>query len=131
MNLFTKIFNIGNVLPSKQVRQGLLLQFPKARSVEWTDHRDYWEAIFYDKKVEKIARIDNRGKLIEYRVNLTGDAIPDTISKSLNNNHEIMNCIAIYTSGSIQYELIVRDNDLTRSLIILDQAGQIINEEKL
>lgn len=92
---------------------------------------NYWEAIFYEKKVEKIARFDIEGKLLEHRVNLMGNAIPATISKALKDHHEIMNCIAIHSTGSVQYELIVRDKDLTRFLILIDQAGQIIKEEKL
>jgi hypothetical protein len=131
VELFSKIFKTGKANPSKTVKKALLIAFPKAKSIEWTQNPNYWEAIFYEKKVEKIARFDIEGKLIDYRVNLMGDTIPDTISKVLHDHHEIMNCIAIHANGSIQYELVVRDKDLTRFLIIIDPAGQIIKEEKL
>lgn len=131
MELFSKIFKTGKANPSRAVKKALLIAFPKAKSIEWMQNPNYWEAIFYEKKVEKIARFDIEGKLLEHRVNLMGNAIPATISKALKDHHEIMNCIAIHSTGSVQYELIVRDKDLTRFLILIDQAGQIIKEEKL
>jgi hypothetical protein len=131
LELFSKIFKTGKANPSKAVKKALFSAFPKAKSIEWTQNPGYWEAIFYEKKVEKIARFDIEGNLLDYRVNLTGIAIPETISQSLNNHHEVMNCIAIYASGSIQYELIARDKDLNRFLILIDQGGQIIKKETL
>jgi hypothetical protein len=131
VNLFSKIFNVGNIQPSKQVRQSLLLRFPKARSVEWTNQTDYWEAVFYENKIEKIAKFSNDGALVEYRVNQTGNEMPDSVIKALGDQFEIMNCIGIHTSDSVQYELIVRDKTLTRFLFIFHQTGKIVRQEKL
>jgi hypothetical protein len=131
VDFFSKIFKDSITGPSRKIREGLSKRFPDARSVEWNNQNDVFEAIFYDQELEKIARFDPEGKLIECRINLSPEDIPATVKASIDRDLEIMNCIVADNNASIFYELIVRNQSLARFLIIVDESGEIKRNEKL
>lgn len=131
MDLISKIFGDSKTGPSRKIREGLSKRFPDARSVEWNNHKGVFEAIFYDNELEKIARFDHEGKLIECRINVSSGDIPAIVKASIGNELEIMNCIVADNNASIFYELIVRNQSLVRFLIIVDEGGAIRSNEKL
>lgn len=131
MNLLTKIFGISNSNPPQKVKQGLETNFPDARSVEWTPYKKYYEAIFYEQDIEKIARFDPEGNLTETRINIAPSSIPDWLRNKTDEELEIMNCISVLKNEGTAYELIVRDKELIRYVIQVDTTRQISAKEKL
>lgn len=107
------------------------MHFSHARNVEWTCVDDMFEAIFFDEEIEKTAKFDRNGKLVEYRINIIPDDIPPIINSGVDEYYEIMNCIAVYTSETTKYELIVRDREFTRFLLLIDSLGYKIRMERL
>ncbi|MGB4204703.1 MAG: hypothetical protein WBJ84_03675 [Bacteroidales bacterium] len=131
MDLLNKIFGITNLGISKKIRQNFALHFPNAKNIEWTSQKDFAEAIFYDRDIEKIARYDKNGNLIETRINISPLNVPEIIQKNLNPEFEIMNCIAVNSNESVIYELIIRDKQLIRYLATSDDKGKISTPEPL
>lgn len=107
------------------------MRYPDARSIEWINQNGVFEAIFYEHDLEKIARFDLEGNFLEVRTNLSPDDIPSTVKANIDSGMEIMNCIVADNNASIFYELIVRNQSLIRFLIIVDESGTIIRNEKL
>lgn len=131
MDFFSKIFKDSITGPSRKIRESLSKRFPEARSVEWNNQSGVFEAIFYDHDLEKIARFDLEGTLLEIRINISPEDIPSTVKANIDSGMEIMNCIVADNNASIFYELIVRNQSLIRFLIIVDESGAIIRNEKL
>lgn len=124
MNLLSKIFGLNTTSPAKQIRQGFEKHFPDARNIEWTSHKKYHEAIFYEEDIEKIARFDNEGNLNETRINIAPADIPSWLGDKTSKELEIMNCISVLTKEGTAYELIVRDRDLNRYVMHVDTQKQ-------
>jgi hypothetical protein len=131
LELFGKIFGTHSKTVPALVAQSLVSHFADAAGVEWTMSGNTWEAIFYHRNVEKIARFDTSGMLTEYRVNVAPHEIPSPILEAVSGKWEIMNCIAIYTSDKLSYELIVRDPALVRYQLWLDSLGNNLRLDKL
>jgi hypothetical protein len=131
MDFIKKIFGTGSNIPPKRVSENLMKHFANAISVEWIKHDEIYEAVFFEDEIEKTAQFNKDGKLIEYTINLVPDDIPPIIRSGMDDEMEIMNCIAIYNSGAHRYELIVRDKELTRYFMWVDSLGEIIKQETL
>jgi len=107
------------------------LIFTSAKNIEWSRHKSLFEVIFYHDDLEKIARFDTDGTMLEYRINLPLDRIPDAIKKKAAAEGEIMNCIEFHSVDTIRFEFIVRDKELIRYLLLTDKKGEKIKKEKL
>jgi hypothetical protein len=131
VDLFKKIINVATVKVPKAVIESMKQIFPAAKNIEWSHDRSLFEVIFYHDDLEKIARYDNDGTLLEYRVNLPLERVPKKIKKKAAEEGEIMNCIEFHSVDSIRFEFIVRDKELTRYLLLTDKSGNKIRKEKL
>lgn len=131
MDLFKKILNVATVKVPKAVIDSMKQLFPSAKNIEWSHDRSLFEVIFYHDDLEKIARYDNDGTLLEYRVNLPLERIPRRVNRKVNSEGEIMNCIEFHSVDSIRYEFIVRDKNLVRYLLLTDKSGNTLRKEKL
>jgi len=131
LDLFRSIFSPFSRSVPKRVSGSLPVHFAGAIGAEWTSNDEIYEAIFYHDDIEKIARFDKEGTLIEYRVNINPDQIPSPIREAVAAELEIMNCIAVYTSEKLNYELIVRDRKFVRYLLMLDSLGNSLLSEQL
>lgn len=131
MEFFNKIFRPHHSGAPGKVVSSLTSHFKGVSGVEWSWHNEMWEAIFFDEEITKIARFDTEGKLLEYRVNILPDSIPSPIAEAATGDWEIMNCIAVYSSDKLDYELIVRDADLIRYQLWVDFLGNRVKLEKL
>ncbi len=130
VSIIDKIFG-SRKKPSEILKNGLLKHFPLARSIEWNGLGNCFEAIFYDGDAEKIARFNSDGVLLEQRVNIAEGGIPEVIIASLGTDYELMNCIELQQPGSLQYEIIARDKNLIRYLLIFDTKGLLVSKSKL
>jgi hypothetical protein len=131
VDFFSKIFKDSIAGPTRKIRQSFSMRFPDARSIEWNNQNGVFEAIFYDQDLEKIARFDLEGRLSETRINVSPEDIPATIKANIDSEMEVMNCIIADNNSRILYELIVRNQSLIRFLIIVDESGAIVKNEKL
>ena len=131
MDFLTKIFKRAETRTPKLVKNSLLKHFPEAKNVEWGRYSDLFEAMFYDEDVEKIARFDQNGKLVECRINASFTDIPSFVKSNIEHDYEIMSCIVVYASDSMNYELIVRNSELIRYSLLMDSLGHKIRLERL
>jgi hypothetical protein len=131
LEFLKKIFGSRHETAPAKVTSSLSGHFMGATSIEWSWHHDLWEAIFFHEEITKMARFSNSGKLLEYRVNIEPDLIPSPIMEAASQEWEIMNCIAVYSSTGLTYELIVRDSDLIRYQLWIDSLGNRIRFDKL
>ena len=105
--------------------------FNDAINVEWFKREDRFEAVFYRNNLEHIAFFSANGIFEEYRLNLPADHLPVRITKLLSYKGEIMNSVLRNKGNLLEYEVIVRDPDFTRSLITISDTGNILEERVL
>jgi hypothetical protein len=128
-----KIMKGRSVEPPSSVEKSFCMFFSSAVNIEWYVVRETkYEAIFYLENIEHIAHFDEKGELIDYRVNLVISELPEKLIKSFKNRGEIMNVVAIYKEQQIRkYEVIVRDESLKRTLVLIDKDFKILKETEL
>jgi len=131
INFIKKIFSTSPKIIPEQVQQMLLSKFPNAINIEWELKDGHYEAIFYLNEVEYIAKITEKEGIIEYKINLNLTYLPQEIRLSVVNQGEIMNAIAIHRNSEMLYEIIVRDQKLDRTLLLLSASGQMLKSKKI
>lgn len=130
-NFFKFLFQEKGSLPEKEVSFIFQKMFPKAKNVEWLQKNDHFETIFYEGDIEKIAEFDKKGKCLLIKTNLNPLFFQGKLRDIAEKHGEIMNTIQIEKENSVQYEIIVRDTELTRFELILDENGNELKFEKL
>jgi len=131
-SLFKKIIGGTKSHVPENIQATLLNAFPGASSIEWATREHYFESVFYSEDQEYIAKLAFDGKLLEYRKNEPLDAIPETLRDIALQHGEVMNCISIHaTDDEPLYEVIVRDENFVRFLMLLKADGSLISELKL
>jgi hypothetical protein len=128
--LFNKLFPVNAVNPPDHVKMTIYKMFKHPFNIDWYLKNNIYEAIFYETNREHIARIDKHGTLLDYKINLPLDALPEGIKKIAESKGEIMNIVSIHNNDNIGYELIIRDAELKRYIIKINGGGKI-TEEKL
>jgi hypothetical protein len=106
-------------------------QFRDAVRTEWTEKETGFEVIFYKDNLEHIALYDADGTLVEYKMSLPPDFLPDAIKTGVRGRGEIMNAMLVNKGNGIEYEIIIRDKTLTRHLLLLTDLGKVIEERSL
>jgi hypothetical protein len=128
---FSKIFKSqSKIIPAEVIKQ-LEKCFPTAKNVDWEIKGEICEAIFYLKDVEHIAKISKKGVLVEYKMNLWPDELPEAVKNAGSSFGEIMNAIIIYKGEEVLYELIVRNGKLDRFENSYNQNGDLLNSVQL
>ncbi|MBN2610718.1 MAG: hypothetical protein JXB00_04100 [Bacteroidales bacterium] len=127
---FFKSLLTGNFIdPPELVNKELYMKFPHAINVEWMKDGAGFEAVFYEHETEKIARFSAEGDWFETYTNLEISALDEPVGKSSENYGEIMNAIRIDSREGTKFELIVRDNNLKRYLLIIMPDGAVKSHE--
>ena len=112
----------------KFINQKLLAFFPRTINIEWNKNQNTFEALFYMDEVELIAKLNDKGELIEYKKNIRKNEIPEIVGLETYKHGEIMSAIAIYFGEEVHYEIIIRQKDLVRYLLILDSQGILLEK---
>jgi hypothetical protein len=128
--LFNKLFAGNAVNPPEHVKLTIFKRFKHPVNIDWYLKNDIYEAIFYENNREHIARINEHGTLLDYKINLPLNALPEGIKKIAESKGEIMNVVSINHNNNIGYEIIIRDAELKRYIIKIN-SGSKITEEKL
>ena len=132
MNDFIKRVLQGNgIIPEDVCLQAFSQNFEGAVDVEWFKKENFYEAIFYRNNLEHIAIFNLSGLLEEYSQNLPLEYLPEHIKTIVSSKGEIMNSVLKNKGNMLEYEIILRDNELNRHLIILSDVGGVIEEKKL
>ncbi len=132
MNEFLrKVFSGNKETPSVICLQSFNQNFKEAKNVEWFKKENRFEALFYLNNLEHIALFSLNGILLEYRINISADYLPVHIKSMASSKGEIMNSVMRNKGNRLEYEIIVRDQELNRSFITVSEMGKIIEEKKL
>lgn len=127
LNIFSSF--TGKV-PAK-IKNLLFSAFPEAKNVEWESREDGYEAVFYVNEVEHIARITEKDGLTGFKKNLKPEELPEAVSTECQKAGEIMNAIAIHTKNKILYEVIVRDHEFNRTLLLVSETGELLETNEI
>ena len=129
--LIKDVFNKNRECSSDECLAAFNRCFEDAINVEWFVKGNSYEAIFYKNDIEYIALFSLSGSLLEYRQNLTFDYMPEKIRSIVESNGELMNFVLRNKGNLIDYEVIYRDENINRYLLIITDSGKIFSEKKL
>ncbi|MEZ5103333.1 MAG: hypothetical protein R2757_02460 [Draconibacterium sp.] len=130
-NKLLKLFGASTKKIPDSVKKELMEQFPEAINIEWDVKDDFYEAIFYVNEVEYIAKVSDEEGLTGYKKNLKLDELPEIIKVECEQTGEIMNAIAIHTKSSVLYEVIIRDKEFNRTLLLLSKNGELLESSSI
>ena len=129
MNFFIDLFREQGIRPPRKIVAAFNDIFKQTRNVEWSEGEDYFEAVFYHENTEHISRFNKNGHLINFRINRPPADLSSTIKMSFSPGREVMNVVEIHEPGAeLKYEIITRDQDLTRYLHLFDAEGNSLSE---
>lgn len=131
-NFLNKIFkgSMGKNVPGL-VKDAFSKQFNDPLNPEWQKVRESYEALFYKDELEHLASYKPSGELESLKINMPLEKVPEKISGAARRHGELMNAIVIHHGETVSYELIVRDRDLIRYILLLDLSGEVLSKEKL
>jgi hypothetical protein len=130
MEYLDKLMKGSNVEPPAICSDAFEKAFSNALNPEWYFRDGCYESVFYQDKLEHIAIFESTGRLLEHKMYLPEEFLPDQIKKKLRSRGEIMNAVLINKGNLIEYEAIIRDASLTRYLITCSHLG-VFREEKI
>ncbi len=110
------------------IERSLLAFFPKAINIEWNVTGEYFEALFYNDEAEHIAKLTPQGSLMEYKRNIRISEIPDVIRARAVEQGEILSAICIFPQQAVKYEIITRNENLNRALLLIDDQGNLLEK---
>ncbi|MEQ8473873.1 MAG: hypothetical protein RIC35_21935, partial [Marinoscillum sp.] len=67
----------------------------------------------------------------KYKMNLEEDLLPSSVRETLLQRGEIMNTVLINEGSHLSYEVILRNQEFQRFMILLDHMGTVIREKLL
>jgi hypothetical protein len=126
-----KVINGDGCIPPQECLDAFDNKFSTAISVEWYSRDGNYEAIFYKNKLEHVAVFSPSGELTEYKLMLQAEYLPVGIIDRVKNRGEIMSAVLKNKGNALEYEVIVTDRDLTRSLLLFSEQGKIISVKEL
>jgi hypothetical protein len=132
VNIFFKnILSDKSTNPPEEVKNHFFSFFTNPFNIDWYSEDDYYEAVFYEDDLEKIAKYDNEGNFVNVKTNISVDQLPQHIFNVAKSYGEIMNAIIIGNNSETFYEIIFRDKELTRYELLLDEEGKTLSNQKL
>jgi hypothetical protein len=130
-DFFKSLFERNIMKPPRKTMESFRRKYPGAHNIEWHKHEDVYEAIFYIDEIEIISKFSSAGKWLETGTNLHIHEIPENIKAAAELHGEIMNSIEFEREGLKKYEIIIRDTQLTRYLLIITEQGEIIKHDAI
>jgi hypothetical protein len=130
-SIFDQIVPKNTFIPPDVVVQSLESIYGKMLNVEWTEEEGFYEAVFYYKDIEYIARFDASGELQVNKSNLPLHMVTQPVALRALEIGELMNLIEITQQGKVFYEIIARDKYLDRYYLLLEENGTLLEKQKL
>lgn len=129
---FFKSFLEGsNIKTPEAVLEAFINKFSGTVNTEWFKVEDLYEAVFYHNGIEKIAKFSGDGTWHETGINTDKDLIPSAVKSAAEKNGEIMSSIEFRTAGSSKFEIVVRDSQMNRFLLIINDSGKLIKNKPI
>lgn len=119
------------ISPSVVCRRSFDENFADAVNVEWHHTEGNYEAVFYRSGLEHIALFGTSGLLLEYSKKLPPEFLPGPVRDLALSRGEIMNAVLRNKGNMLEYELIVRDGKLIRSLLLISELAELKEERML
>jgi hypothetical protein len=129
--LIKNLFQLRTQKPPAAILNGFADSFHDSINIEWSKSGRVYEALFYDQEIEKIARFDKKGNLLEVRTNIAPSSLSEPARSKAFNKGEIMNVIKINRENKVFYEVIVRENPVKRILLLLNDQAEILAKKVL
>lgn len=129
--LLKQLVDGTGVTPPPLCAQSFASKYPQAINPEWQIRGERFEVIFHLETTEYVAEFDSNGLLVKYTMQLTVESLPGFVSNQLSQKGELMNAVLVNEGNQISYEIIYRNADLSRFMMVLDQSGNIITEKEL
>lgn len=129
--LIKNLFQRRTIHPPTAVLNSFANSFHHSINIEWSKTGKVYEALFYEQEIEKIARYDKKGNLLEIRTNIAPASLSEPARSKAFNNGEIMNVIEINRENEVFYEIIVRENPVKRILLLLNDQAEILARKVL
>lgn len=131
-NFFQKIFTANkDIHVPEPVKEKFAEQFDESLNIEWHKTGDKYEAVFYKEDLEHIACYKKDGQMHCLKINLPLAKVPEDIVNAAETHGELMNAIYIECDDTQNFELIVRDSELIRFTLLLNESGEVLEKEKL
>jgi hypothetical protein len=130
-DFFNRMIHGNQCFPPEKIKSKLFDSFKSPVDVEWSRKTGYYEAIFYIEFKEYLARFSEDGLLIDYRINLPIDELPEEISNIVIPKGEIMSALSIHASGGVNYQIIYCDRSHQRHMMLIGQKTEILEEKTL
>jgi hypothetical protein len=130
-SLIKNLFQRKSLKIPQEVTAGFVDFFNHSINIEWSKTGKIFEALFYENEIEKIARFDKKGNLIEIRTNISPASLPEPAKTVASSKGEIMNAIVINKEDKILYEVIVRENPVIRILLLISDNAEILSRKVL
>jgi hypothetical protein len=130
-DFFHKLIRGDTTAPPEPVLASLHENFSRPYNIEWLRRDQYYEAIFYIFNREYLARFRKDGGLVDYKVNMPVESLPSKILGKVRSRGEIMNAVVIHAGSGVRYEIIYRDRELNRFLLLIDENTVVISEKAL
>lgn len=121
----------SRINPPQSCLDAFNMHFEGTVNTEWFKSDASFEAIFYKDNMEYIALFTPDGILDSYRMFLPVGYLPEFIKNSMESYGEIMNCVLINKTNTIEYEIIYRDKTMARHMIRLTGLGGMLDERPL
>lgn len=125
-----KMMERSTTEPPERCLESFQLAFNNAINPEWTLTDGIYESVFYQDKLEHIARFDSSGRLLDHKMFLPETMLPGKIRKQLTRKGEIMIAVLINKVNCIEYEVVIRDPELNRSQMTFSQTGTLLLDRK-
>ena len=119
------------IIPPAACEKSLQLNFRNCMNIEWHTMGEDFEAIFYKDNLEHMATFTPDGSLMDYKIYLPAEYLPEVIKGFLETRGEIMNALLKNRGNCIEYEIILRDTEKKRHLLLLNEFGKITEEKFL
>lgn len=128
---FLKIFQSEPRKVPEILEKKLFENFRKAVNIEWEKKEQHFEAVFYVNRIEYIALFSETGELLEYKKNMWPDELSVDITNYCFRIGEIMNAISTFKNNEVNFEVIVRDTNFNRMLLVFDSNAKLLSQKNL
>lgn len=126
-----KVIKGDGCIPPQVCMDAFQSKFSTAISVEWYSRGGNFEAIFYKNKLEHVAVFSPYGELTEYKLMLQAEYLPVGITDTVKKRGEIMSAVLKNKGNALEYEVIVMDSNMARSLLLFSEQGKMLSVKEL
>jgi hypothetical protein len=131
LSILDNMARAGKIIPPQHVAIAFETIFPEAVNVEWYVNAQGFEAVFHLNQREMIAMLGANGEPLEIRRNLPAVSAPAAVMVALAPEVELMNVIRVEKNAEVTYEIIYRNHQLERFVMLISEQGNILSDSAL